>query len=480
MAEVTQPALYHTAGSAHLDGIDFAGKTGTAAGDEPRSPGQDGQRHITRPNVWFVGVTPRRNPELVVAVLWQNGEFSYYPARIGARLWRPMWRSSAGWRTTSSPSRHAAGSRSRWARCGLRRKPVERKRRQGNGAPACWTLSSSTPEMPALKESGAQNDLHGSAGTHRRRLIRPDIRARTARSRANAGCAASRASLEEAMSPARRFLSFRDFDWALLGMVLVLCTISVLEIYSATFHTRFASFPTKQVFWIARRAGHDVPAGQDRLPSAPRLGSRGLTVSSCLPLVAVKAVGHKVLGARRWISVGPVQFQPSEWVKLVLILVVARYFANLGGRNLTWREIFKAFALVGVPMALVLIQPDLGTTLTYAPILVAGLFLGGINLRQALILSTCAAGVGSRCVDQRQDSEALPEGPAHELYQSRQRPQGQRLPDPAIAHCGRAPGASGAKERKKGPRPRAIFCPFRTRISSLPRSARSTGSWARS
>ena len=41
---------------------------------------------LTYPNVWFVGVTPRRNPELVVAVLWQNGEFSYYPARIGAKI----------------------------------------------------------------------------------------------------------------------------------------------------------------------------------------------------------------------------------------------------------------------------------------------------------------------------------------------------------------------------------------------------------
>ncbi len=40
----------------------------------------------TNPNVWFVGVTPTRNPELVVAVLWQNGGFSYYPARIGARV----------------------------------------------------------------------------------------------------------------------------------------------------------------------------------------------------------------------------------------------------------------------------------------------------------------------------------------------------------------------------------------------------------
>jgi rod shape determining protein RodA len=82
-------------------------------------------------------------------------------------------------------------------------------------------------------------------------------------------------------------------------------------------------------------------------------------------------------------------FQPSEWVKLVLVLVVASYFANLGGRHLTWKDIFKAFGLVGLPMVLVLIQPDLGTALTYTPILVAGLFLGGINLRQALILLTC-------------------------------------------------------------------------------------------
>ena len=104
--------------------------------------------------------------------------------------------------------------------------------------------------------------------------------------------------------------------------------------------------------------------------------------------------GVKVLGARRWIKLGRMHFQPSEWVKLILILAVARYFANLGGRSLTWQDIFKAFALVGVPMLLVLKQPDLGTALTYTPILIAGLFLGGINLKQALILMTCGAGAG--------------------------------------------------------------------------------------
>ena len=86
MAAVTVPALYHTAGSAHLEGIDLAGKTGTAQVMSHAALGKSGKGHATNPNVWFVGVVPRRNPELVVAVLWMHGEFSYYPARLGARV----------------------------------------------------------------------------------------------------------------------------------------------------------------------------------------------------------------------------------------------------------------------------------------------------------------------------------------------------------------------------------------------------------
>jgi penicillin-binding protein 2 len=86
MYDVTQPALYHTAGSAHLEGIDFGGKTGTAQLMSHTALDKTSKGKATNPNVWFVGVTPRRNPELVVAVLWQNGQFSYYPARIGAKV----------------------------------------------------------------------------------------------------------------------------------------------------------------------------------------------------------------------------------------------------------------------------------------------------------------------------------------------------------------------------------------------------------
>ena len=191
----------------------------------------------------------------------------------------------------------------------------------------------------------------------------------------------------------RRFMSFRDFDWGLLSIVLILCAISVMEIYSATLHTKYADghFHIKQIFYIvgglvamflfAKIDYHKL------IDLAPWLYGFFLLA---LAAVLVPGIGHKALGARRWIKMGPMQFQPSEWMKLVIILLVARYFANLGGRSLTWKEIFRIFALVGLPMLLILKQPDLGTSLMYIPVLVVGLFLGGINLKQSLILVAAA------------------------------------------------------------------------------------------
>lgn len=183
----------------------------------------------------------------------------------------------------------------------------------------------------------------------------------------------------------------RDFDWVLLGMVLVLCALSVLEIYSATLHTQFASFHTKQIFWIVGGliammlvSSVDYHVLLDIVP--------WLYGFCLLSLVAVLAVGERVMGGKRWIRLpGGVHFQPSEWVKLVLIIAVARYFANLAGRDLSWADIAKSFVLVGIPLVLVLKQPDLGTSLTYLPILLVGLFLGGLKWKKALILVVGAA-----------------------------------------------------------------------------------------
>jgi rod shape determining protein RodA len=189
---------------------------------------------------------------------------------------------------------------------------------------------------------------------------------------------------------------FRDFDWMLLGLVLVLSVISVLEIRSATAMTKFHGFQQKQMVFLCVGV---VAMFAVSLIDYHRLidiaqWAYGISLVS---LVAVKLVGQKVLGARRWINLGGgIHFQPSEWVKLVLILMAARFFWEVvaNGRELSWRDIAKAAAMIGVPMLLVLTQPDLGTALTYLPILFAGLFLGGISFRQVGIILLGLAVVG--------------------------------------------------------------------------------------
>ncbi len=195
----------------------------------------------------------------------------------------------------------------------------------------------------------------------------------------------------------RRLSSFRDFDWVLLGFVLILSVISVLEIHSATLHTKFHGFDHKQIGFLATGL---VLMFLISLIDYHRLidivhWAYGVSI---LALIAVLAFGTKVLGGRRWIKFpGGIHFQPSEWVKLVLIVAIARYFWGLAGKELTWTDIGKAFAMVCIPMLLVLKQPDLGTSLTYLPILICGLFLGGMRLKQAAILLLVIAllGVGA-------------------------------------------------------------------------------------
>jgi rod shape determining protein RodA len=174
----------------------------------------------------------------------------------------------------------------------------------------------------------------------------------------------------------------------LLGFVLLLSVISVMEIRSATAMTKFHGFQQKQMIFLGVGI---VGMFAISLVDYHRL----LEISywaygvSLVSLVAVRLVGTKVLGARRWINLGGgMHFQPSEWVRLVLVLVAARFFWEIvaNGRELRWKDIGKAFLLIGVPLVLVLKQPDLGTSLTYLPVLVAGLFLGGIRFRQAAIL----------------------------------------------------------------------------------------------
>ena len=175
-----------------------------------------------------------------------------------------------------------------------------------------------------------------------------------------------------------RYRSFRDFDWPLLAVALIICALGVLQIYSATHDTRWQDAWWKQIVWIAIAMGLMWIASSidyhTLLGQVPLL--YGLSIAS---LIAVLGVGRLVFGSRRWIRILGFNFQISEFVKLVIILMVARYLSELKSDRVRARDLLKLGGLVGIPVALVMYQPDLGTGLTYLPILAAGILIAGIR-----------------------------------------------------------------------------------------------------
>jgi rod shape determining protein RodA len=193
------------------------------------------------------------------------------------------------------------------------------------------------------------------------------------------------------MTKMQRYIRLRDFDWVLLAFVMAICAVGVVEIYSATLHTKFVGAHVRQVYWIG--AGLLVMFVASRVNYQALLENvPWIYIVSLVSLVAVLVFGQKYLGARRWIRIGgATHFQPSEWVKLVLILAMAKYFADPNKfREMSFVDLLKAGSVVGIPMLLVLAQPDMGTALTYTPVALMGLFLGGMKFRHAALIVVCA------------------------------------------------------------------------------------------
>jgi rod shape determining protein RodA len=177
-----------------------------------------------------------------------------------------------------------------------------------------------------------------------------------------------------------RYRSFRDLDWSLLVITLIICCLGILQIYSATQSTKWSDAWWKQgiwvlvaigIMWVASSIDYHTLLGQ-----APVL-----YVLSIAALLATWAFGRMAFGSRRWIRVPGIgfNFQISEFVKLVIILVVARYLSELKSDEIRLRDLLKLGVLVGIPTALVMAQPDLGTSLTYLPVLGVGVLLAGIR-----------------------------------------------------------------------------------------------------
>ncbi len=126
-----------------------------------------------------------------------------------------------------------------------------------------------------------------------------------------------------------------------------------------------------------------------RLVNMLLVGSFGLLV-----LVMVPGFGVQVNGARRWFAAGPIQFQPSELMKLALVLYVARHLAENPKRMRNFRHALVPIAVVAGPaLLLIVVEPDLGTALVVAFTLTALLIAAGMPFRYLGLLAVVAVGL---------------------------------------------------------------------------------------
>jgi rod shape determining protein RodA len=177
----------------------------------------------------------------------------------------------------------------------------------------------------------------------------------------------------------------QDFDWILLALVGAISLVGLLEIYSCTHASSLAGMQWKQLMWIGVGiAGMCLVSMIDYhtlLDQAPALYSVGIA-----GLLVVLVIGYSRLGAKRWISIGGlVNLQVSEIMKLIIIIVLARYFAEVRTERLTLADLAKVGALTLIPVGLILKQPDLGTAMVLVPVALLGIFLAGLQWKHMAV-----------------------------------------------------------------------------------------------
>lgn len=184
--------------------------------------------------------------------------------------------------------------------------------------------------------------------------------------------------------------SFRDFDWLIAIIAVAIVAFGVWQIYNAQ---PTESFWSKQIIglFIALVAFGIVATSDYRriVDYAPLFYGVGLLL---LILVLIPGIGLKINGQQAWIKVPIVgQFQPSEFVKIPVILMLAKYFGARKPGTLRLKEILVGVAILAAPIGLIMLEPDAGQALTYFPILAVVLFLSAVKIRYVILVMLAGA-----------------------------------------------------------------------------------------
>ncbi len=188
-----------------------------------------------------------------------------------------------------------------------------------------------------------------------------------------------------------RRVFWRRFDWILLGLVLLLGAFGILMIASAVSGNQIlASYPWRQAGFLASGLAllFLVAAVDYRLLSSITYPVYGMLL---LALVAIAVAGTVAGGAQRWLTLGELFIQPSELAKIGVILALAQYLSAREERMGRLTVFLGALLLLAPALALIYLQPNLGTTLVLVVIGAAMLFVAGLRWHHIVLISAAAA-----------------------------------------------------------------------------------------
>lgn len=188
----------------------------------------------------------------------------------------------------------------------------------------------------------------------------------------------------------------KKIDFTLLITSAAIIVYSLITISSAT----HVNNPSEERFWFVQRQGLFALADVIFAIIFMNFDYRGLQqhgkklyIFNIIMLLAVMFFGHAALGAQRWIQIGPISLQPSEFSKLIMIICMAAILEERMGSLNSLRDLLPVAVYVGIPFLLVLKQPDLGTSLVFMAIFFGMIITCGIPWR--ILFGLMIAGIAS-------------------------------------------------------------------------------------
>lgn len=167
---------------------------------------------------------------------------------------------------------------------------------------------------------------------------------------------------------------------------LLLIIIGLISIYSSTYNNSFAQndFEKQLYFFLASIfiffLIHFIPTNTFKFSSVPAY------LVGIFLLIAVLLIGKKVYGARSWLSIGAFGFQPSEFMKIATILLIANFLSRTNNNIDSFKDIIITLAIGFLPVSLILLEPDMGTSIIFVFLILILLFWKGLSILWLIVV----------------------------------------------------------------------------------------------